>query len=195
MPSVGWGNDYSLSDHTLVGGNDEIPVGKYAYVFNMQNGVATIPKATWEAMLNGDFTSVKNQIESGIPGAQVKMIHCAWDKADYVWWMGSGAYAVSGFRVEALVYNAGASQTGLEIVAIIMAVAFIIAVITACVVSGWVVWQVMDAAKQLGPAVTVGVGLAILAGIAILAFVFIGGRAQYKGKKRQIAIGKGQIDE
>jgi hypothetical protein len=190
MPSVGWGNNYNLNDHVLVGGNDEIPIGNYAYVFNMQaqNSVATIPKAMWEAMLNGDFTSVKNQIEQGIPSCQVKMIHCAWDKADYIWWM--GAYAVAGFRVEALVYNAGAHQTGLEIVAIIIAVAFIIAVITACVVGGWVVWQVVSAAQSISPVVTIGVGLAILAGIAILAFVLIGGRAQYKGKKRRITIGK-----
>lgn len=191
MPSVGWGNNYALNDHILVGGNDEIPKGQYAYVFNQQpKGNMGVPKVTWEAMLNGDFTSVKNQIEQGIPGCQVKMIHCAWDSAFLTGTPIVQFYSVSGFKVEALVYNAGASQTGLEIVAIIMAVSFLAIVIGGLAMAGWIIWRVMSAAEQLGPLTTIGVGLLILGGIGILAFVLLGGKFQYKGKKRRIAIGQ-----
>jgi hypothetical protein len=98
---------------------------------------------------------------------------------------------VSGFQTEALVYNKGtAALTGLEIVAIIMAVAFLVAVLTVLALGAWIILQVMDATKAIGPWATIVVGLAILSGLGFGLYLLFGGKAEYKGKKRKIRIGR-----
>jgi hypothetical protein len=188
MGEKSWGLAYSIGDHTLVGTNSEIPVGSHAYVFNAQPEEKLISKDQWEQFLAGDLTSIKNQIEAQVHGAQVKSIQMHWDSAIY-----GGeflrTYAVKGFRVEALVYNAGGGITGLEIIAILIVIGVLAVIFTAA----WVVWAVVSAAQQLGPGFTVLIGLSILGGIGILAFVFLGGKAEYRGKKRRFRIGGGRL--
>ena len=196
MPLKSWGDRYSIGNNQLVSGSTEIPPQNYAYVFNKQtSNESYVPKADWESMVNGDMGYIRDRIEQGIPGVEVKWVMIAWDKAEvrpmeqyphnpYV-------YCVSGFQTEALVYNKGtAALTGLEIVAIILAVAFSVAVLTVLALGAWIVLQVMDAAKQLGPAVTIAIGLAVLAGLGFGLYLLFGGKAEYKGKKRRIRIGR-----
>lgn len=44
MGSVGYGNNYALSNYVVVGDNEEIPQGAYAYVFNQQQGSQIVPE-------------------------------------------------------------------------------------------------------------------------------------------------------
>lgn len=191
MPIKSWGNRYSIGNHQVVSGNSEIPPQNYAYVFNKQtSNESIVPKADWENMVNGDMGYIRDQIEQGVPGCEVKWVMIAWDSAVPKF----GApylMVVSGFQAEALVYNKGtAALTGLEIVAIIIAVSFLFAVITALALGAWIILQVMDAAKQLGPAFTIGLGLLILGGLGFGLYLLFGGKAEYKGKKRRIRIGR-----
>jgi hypothetical protein len=199
MPSVGYGGSYALGDHLIVGDNEEIPIGNYAYVFNQQiHGETLVPKLGWDAMVSGDFTAMKRSIEQGIPGSQVKMIKCSWDYARPVHFpiIGSLAYAVSGFKVEALVQNRGAQLTGVEIAVIIFAVAWLAGVIAVIAFGGWSIWKVVTAAEQaFGPIGVVIVGGVILIGIFLIAMTLIGGRVRYKGKTRSLSVGRHEDSE
>jgi hypothetical protein len=191
-----WGDRYSIGNNQLVSGSTEIPAQNYAYVFNKQTTTESyVPIPDWESMVNGDMSFIRDRIEQGIPGAQVMWVMIAWDKAEVrpltQYPHNNTVYCVQGFQTEALVYNKGsASLTGLEIVAIIMAIAFLAAVLTVLALGAWIILQVMDAAKQIGPWATIGLGLVILGGLGLGLFLMFGGKAEYRGKKRRIRLGR-----
>lgn len=194
-----WGTPMIATQYIVIGGNTEIPAGQYAYVFNKQTSEAVYVDASeWQNLVSGDMSSLKNQIESQIPGSQVVWLKISWDDAQAQFFYPGNywEYIVKGFYVEALVKNNQAGLTGLEIVAIIMVIAFLVAVVTLCITGAWVVWEVMSAAAKLGPAFTVAIGLIILimilvALVVIFAIAF-GGGLSAKGKKRSVSIGKKQ---
>ena len=198
MPSKTWGTPLKINEYVEVGNNDEIPKGQKAYVFGMQSGTATdIPEAHWNALMSGDMTEIKNQIEGRIKGARCVFIAISWETANrrrigsVQYGTERYVYDISGIKIEAVVENVSASLTGLEIVTVIIAVAFLAAVIGLIIMAGWVIWRIISAAEQLGPAATIGVGIVVLTLIVLLLLVALGGRAEYKGKKRRFKIGRG----
>jgi len=194
MPSKSWGTPLTVQQYLVIGEDEEIPQGEYAYVFNQQVGSANIWDTDWEAMMNGDLSSIKNKIETEIAGTRVQWIQVLWSKAVYVKGVGYPPprpyYVVEGFKIEAIVKNeAGASLTGAEIVLIIMALAFMAVVIGALVMVGWVVWRVMEAAEAIGgPAGTIIVGIGVLILLCLFLLILFG--ATLGIGKKGVTIGK-----
>jgi hypothetical protein len=189
-----WGTSTTITQYIVVGGSTEIPKGDDAYVFQKQSAnEVDIDDYTWQQMISGNMADLRNQIETKIPGTQVIWLRVHWDNDIYEA-PPVNMHRIYGFYCEALVKNINAGQTGLEIVAIILAVAFLAVVITLCLTGAWVVWQVLSAAASLGPVATIGVGLIVLmlvliTLVIIFAIVF-GGGVKAKGKKKSVSIGK-----
>lgn len=178
MSSKTWGTPQVIKEYIIVNQNDEIPSGNNAYVFNKSTSPYGdfVPKANWEALVNGDLSTLKNKIESDIPNTQVIWIKVSWDKAvgPAVPPGGVTSYLVSGFYVEAIVKNkGGAALTGLEIVMIIGAVAFLAAVVAAIALGAWIIWQVMSLIPDVLKPV---VGIGLLIGIALFLLILFGAR-------------------
>jgi hypothetical protein len=190
MPSKSWGTSQTITSHIVVDGSAEIPAGGKVYVANQAiHEYDSIPAYQWGQFLSGDMSFVKAQIEQQIPGTTVIWLSCAWDKAIHQQGFGFDYYQVYGFKIEALCQNSGpAHLTGLEIVAIILAIAFISVVVALIVIGSWLVWRVEAAAEQLGPVVTIAVGLAILGGIGVLLYFLMGGGVEYKGKRESVRL-------
>ena len=189
MPSKQWGTPLTVKQYMVVGENEEIPSGEYAYVKNEQVGEGHISAVDWVNLINLDLSVVRNQIEQSIPHSKVQWISISWDSAVTV--MPYLIYHVRGLKIEAIVKNeGGASLTGAEIFLIIIGIAIVIAVLGAIVMSGWVIWRVMAAAEALGPVATIGVGVGILVILLLFLFLIFGGKAEYRGKKRRIRVGR-----
>jgi hypothetical protein len=172
----------------VIGDNEEIPSGEYAYVKNEQVGEGHISAWDWVNLINSDLSVLRNQIEQSIPHSKVQWISISWDSA--VTLMPYLIYHVKGLKIEAIVKNEGsASLTGAEIVLIIIAIAFFIAIFGAIVMAGWVTWRIMSATEQIGPWATILVGGAVLAGIGIFLYLVLGGKAEYRGRKRRVRLG------
>jgi len=185
MPSKTWGTPQLIKEYLIVGENDEIPSGASAYIFNRSSAdhdVLGVP--TWEAFLQGDLTDLKNRIETDIPNTEVLWIKISWDRADRK--HEYPEYWVYGFYVEALVKNkGGAALTGLEIALIIMAIAFLAAVIAAISLGSWITWEVMEATPDIAkPAV----GIVLLIGIALFLLILFG--AKLGIGKKGVTLGK-----
>ena len=197
MPSKTWGTPLTIKEYIVVGNNAEIPKGQMAYVFGQQTQTASVDEKAWLQMLNGDLSTVKNEIEKQIQGSKARYIAISWTKADRYMEQGGPygdphyRYNVEGFRVEAVVENVSGGLTGLEIIGLVMLIVTIAVVIGLLGTFIWVTWCVVSAAQELGPAVTIGVGLVILLLIVFLLFVVFGGKAEVKGKKRGLKIGRG----
>jgi hypothetical protein len=187
MPSKSWGTPLTVKKYMVVGENEEIPSGQYAYVKNEQVGEGHISAWDWVALVNSDLSVLRNQIEQSIPHSKVQWISISWDSAVTI--MPYLIYHVKGLKIEAIIKNEGGSLTGAEIVLIILAVAVFIAIFGAIVMAGWVIWQIMSASAQLGPGVTIVVGLGILAGIGVFLYLVLGGKAEYRGRKRRVRLG------
>lgn len=189
MPSKSFGTKLQIGEHILVGDNDEIPKGHLAYVFNQSTAeYDVIWDRDWEAFLAGDISKLKSEIEKGIPGAKVRWVNFAWDRTtqsdpffDVLEMRWKFAYHVYGFKVEAVVENENANLTGLEIVVIIIAVAFFAVVIASIALTVWTTWKVIGAAEQIGPIATVGVGLFII--VIMLVFMALLFGVGFKGKR------------
>lgn len=167
MPSKTWGTPQQINQYVVVGETEEIPAGECALVFNQDtrdHSVLGIP--TWETFLAGDLTELKNRIETDIPNSEVLWMQLSWTSA--VKQQRYPEYWVYGFRIEAIVRNKGtASLTGLEIVTIMIAFAFVAAVIASIVLGSWLVWRIMETVpKELVP--VVGTFLLILIGVFVL---------------------------
>jgi hypothetical protein len=187
MPSKTWGTPLTVKQYVVVGENEEIPSGEYAYVKNEQVGEGHISAWDWVALVNSDLSVLRNQIENSIPHCKVQWISISWDSAVTI--MPYLIYHVKGLKIEAIVKNEGASLTGAEIVLIILAVAIFIAIFGAIVMAGWVTWRIMLATEQIGPWATILVGGAVLAGIGIFLYLVLGGKAEYRGRKRRVRLG------
>jgi len=197
MPTKSWGTPLKINEYILVGNSDEIPKGQKAYVFGYNSQtVSNIDEARWNKVLNGNLSEMQAKIESQIKGSRVVYCAVSWEKAVQrrIGSVQQGTeryvYDVTGFKVEAIVENVSASLTGLEIVAIIMAVSFLIAVVAILFVTGWVTWRVISATEQIGPAATVGAGLALIVLLIVALLLLFGVKGEYKGKKRRFKIGK-----
>ena len=200
MPSVSWGTPITVNEQIVVGNRTEIPAGQMAWVINASTlTYETIVDRQWEAFLKCDLSQLQREIESKIRGSKVQWIGISWDKDEKVgpsyfdiWeqrWVFH--YHIYGFRVEAIVKNEGAALTGLEIFYIIMAATTLLVVIALVTLGSWTTVQVISAAQQIGPVATIGIGLAVLAGVGLLAFVLLGGKASVKSKERRFEIGRG----
>jgi hypothetical protein len=191
-----WGTPLTVEQYIVVGEDKEIAVGNYAYVFNQQAGYSEIPADKWAKLRAGDLSSIRQQIEHDIPGSEAVWIAIYWDKAEYFERPGlieKEYYRVEGFKIEAVVQNKGAALTGAEIVLILITIAFVAVVITLIVLASWVTWEIIEATKQIGPGVTVAVGLLILILVFFLLMIIFGGSFAYKGKTREITAGKKSI--
>ena len=195
MPSVSWGTPYTLAEYKLVGENDEIPLGSMLYVQNSTTrDYDDVTKIDWDTFISGDLTELKNRIENDIQGTTVRYIKVSWVSNEVVAPIPTvRVMRVVGFKVEALVENThGAGLTGLEIVAIIMAIAFLAAVVGFIALGAWLVYEVMKAAGGLGPivgpAATIGVGMIIFIVIIFAVLILFGAKA--KGSKKGVSFGK-----
>ena len=164
----------------------EIAKNNWAYVdFIPQNTVYSIPISAYWQVVNGDLTYIKNMIEQGISGAQCQWIRISWSHSS----IGGLGGNFEDFRVEALVRNINAGLTGLEIAAIVLAVGFLIAIVTAAVLVLYSTYEVFSALDDLeedfgawGSVATVAVGLLLIAGAGVFLFFMFGGSFS-KGKK------------
>lgn len=175
MPSKTWGTEQLIKEYIVVGENDEIPSGQKAYVFNKQVGESEVDPDTWDAFTDGDLTELKNAIERDIPNSKVIWIKISWDHAIYEGMPSTGFwYRVGGFYVEAIVENlGGAGLTGWEIAAIIVAIAFLAAVLIPLALGAWIVWQIITSIPDIAKPF---VGIALLIGIALFILILFGAR-------------------
>lgn len=191
-----WGTPLSVSQYIVIGNSDEVPIGNWAYVFQRQIlSDKYLFKSDWDKMMNGDLTTLANEIESHILGSKCTWLRVSWEKAeetipmppDYQKWV-----LVSGFMVEAVVKNNGAGLTGAEIVLIIVAIAILVTIIALVLTGSWVTWQVINATQEIGPWMTITIGIAILAGIGFLLYSLLGGKVKYTSNKRgrRVELGK-----
>jgi hypothetical protein len=178
MPNKTWGNKPAIIEKEIVEETTEIPIGDYAYVFNQQQEFSqVISEDVWNQFLNGNMQDIKDKIETEIPNVQVTWINLYWEEAVRVLYPDGTPmpyYTIKGLRIEAIVKNLGASLTGLEIVAIIVAIAFVAVIITYVALQAWVVWRVISATEQIGPIATVGVGLIIFVVIGVFLLLLFG---------------------
>jgi hypothetical protein len=168
-----WGTPQFLQENILVNNDDEISKGKAAWVFSFQRDLVTLVRGVdWEAMLSGDMTFIKNEIESKISGVTVRWIQVRWDNAERIVILpyNEVAYNVEGFYVEAIVENINAELTGIEIVAIILAIAFLAVVIGAIVLAVWITHELVLALSQIPPIfqIPIYVILLVLFGVFLL---------------------------
>ncbi|MCJ7424322.1 hypothetical protein MUP01_08665 [Candidatus Bathyarchaeota archaeon] len=202
MPNKSFGTPMEIKTKQLVETSAEIPQGQWAYVVNASTlEYDTIWDRDWEKFLAGDMSRFKTEIEKQLPGSSVEWVNFVWDKTEKsdaffdVWEMRwKFAYHVYGLKVEAIVKNVNGGITGMEVIGILTAAAtliFAIAIFALVAIGTWVVFQVMEALKKLGPAATAIGGILILGGIGLLLFVIFGGKAKYEGKKRRFQIGRG----
>lgn len=192
-----WGSKLTIHNERIVPEGYEIPQGHFARALKQQQyNREFVEEAKWNAMMAGDMNQIKNDIESQIPGASVIWIRVSWTEATRVM-VAAGVWAilVAGYQVEAIVENVNAGLTGLEIVAIILVITWLISVIALLSMGSWVVYEVINAIKKLpegwSPWVMIIVGLLILVGIGALLFFIFGGAVMYKSKKRSVSLGKG----
>jgi len=186
VPSKTYGTGQIIEDYAIALGDEEIPSGQYAYVFNQtQQAYDAIDGDIWEGFLNGNVTTLKNEIESQIPNSRVLWIRFYWSRATKQYpHLAPYYYKVEGFKVEAFVENiGGAGLTGLEIVAIIMAVTFAAVVIALVALGSWVTWRVISAAEEISPFATIGVGLVILVILIFALMLILGVRFAGRGFK------------
>jgi len=192
MPNKTWGNKPAIIEKEIVDQTTEIPIGNYAYVFNQQQEFSqVISEDVWNQFLNGNMQDIKDKIETEIPNVQVTWINLYWEEAIRVLYPDGTPmpyYTIKGLRIEAIVKNLGASLTGLEIVAIIVAIAFVAVIITYVALQAWVVWRVISATEQLGPIATVGVGLIIFVVIGIFIVLMFG--VKFETGKGKVKAGK-----
>jgi len=184
MPSKTWGTSQVIKDYVIVGDNDEIPTGQKAFVFNQsQNEKDKINVDVWTNFMAGNLTEIKTKIEMDIPNSKVIYLRLSWIKAIYVEIPLTSIkyYAVYGFKIEAIVENTGgAGLTGLEIVAIILAVTFLAVVVASIALGIWVTWRVIESLPEALVA-PVGIFILILIGIFLLALFGVGFKASKKG--------------
>jgi hypothetical protein len=181
-----WGTQMNIQSYLLVGNTDEIDYGHWAYVTQAQGpGEKAIPKDQWETMLAGDFSQLANQLKTQIPGCEPTWIECMWSSVRYDGQL--QRYYVTGLTMIAMVKNINAGLTGLEIAVIIMAIAFLMAVLTICLTGSWVTTKVIAATEAIGPWMTILIGVIILIVIGFLAFTLIGGKINYSSKKRSFS--------
>jgi len=188
MPSKTWGTSQVIKDYLVVSDQDEIPSGHKAYVFSQQQqSVQDVAKSDWEEFMNGNLSDLKNKIETEIPHTKVIWLNVSWTKAHLYGGAGGGFwYAVEGFYIEAMVENTGeASLTGLEIVAIIMAIAFFAVVLNYIFLTDWIAWEVMESVPDIGKPF---VGIILLIGIALFLLILFG--AKVGVSKEGATIGK-----
>jgi hypothetical protein len=190
---MAWGTPLNVTQSIAVSNNAEIPQGEWGWVINKEVGSVTVSGSQWEQMMSGDLSSVAKQIEVSIPGTSPTWIQISWTSVTYD--SSTGDYTVTGFIIQAIVKNNSAGQTGLEIVAVIMAVAFLVALLVLISMAAWLTVQIVHATQQLGPIATIIVGLLILGGIAFLIYTLIGGRIGYKSKNREISTGRSKWGE
>ena len=97
---------------------------------------------------------------------------------------------VTGLRFEAVIKNENAGLTGLEIIAVIGAIAFLAAVIAGIALASWAVYEIMTAAIELGPVATVGIGLIVVVLIGVGLLLLFG--VKFKGKAGKVAVKAGK---
>lgn len=194
-----WGTPLQINQYIIVGDNKEIVQGHYAYVIRKQSiDKQRILPSAWYTLLAGDLRDLKADIERQVPGSVCTWLRVSWTDAylepllpHQISYM-----VITGFMVEAIVENVNAGLTGLEIVVIIMAIAFLATVIVALTMGSWIIWEVINAAKKLpeniAPWVIIAVGLFILVGIGASLYFLFGGRVSYSSKKgkRNLELGK-----
>jgi len=193
-----WGTPLAITQHILIGNTEEIDRGRSGYVFNIQIGNNLIPAEDWEAMMNGDLTYAKTQIEQQILGTEVQWIAIYWEKADPVLIPGGppGAppevYSITGLKIEAVVKNKAAGLTGAEIVLVLMAIAMLAAVIAGLAMTGWLTWVVTTATQGLGPIATIGVGLFLIIIFLFFVLVVMGVKFKFKSgpKSKRLEVGR-----
>jgi len=192
MPNKTWGNKPAIIEKEIVEETTEIPKGNYAYVFNQQQEFSqVISEDVWNQFLNGNMQDIKDKIELEIPNVQVTWINLYWDEAIRVLYPDGTPmpyFTIKGLRIEAIVKNLGASLTGLEIVAIIVAIAFVAVIITYVALQAWVVWRVISATEQIGPIATVGVGLIIFVVIGVFLLLLFG--VKFETGKGKVKVGR-----
>ena len=193
MPNKTWGNKPAIIEKEIVDQTTEIPIGDYAYVFNQQQEFSqVISEDVWNQFLNGNMQDIKDKIETEIPNVQVTWINLYWEEAVRVLYPDGTPmpyFTIKGFRIEAIVKNTGgASLTGLEIVAIIVAIAFVAVIITYVALQAWVVWRVISATEQIGPIATVGVGLIIFVVIGVFLLLLFG--VKFETGKGKVKVGR-----
>jgi hypothetical protein len=192
MPNKTWGNKPAIIEKEIVDQTTEIPIGDYAYVFNQQQEFSqVISEDVWNQFLNGNMQDIKDKIETEIPNVQVTWINLYWDEAIRVLYPDGTPmpyFTIKGLRIEAIVKNLGASLTGLEIVAIIVAIAFVAVIITYVALQAWVVWRVISATEQIGPIATVGVGLIIFVVIGVFLLLLFG--VKFETGKGKVKVGR-----
>lgn len=195
MPSISWGTPYTFEESKLVDENAEIPLGSMLYVKNSSTrDYDDVSYNDWNTFISGDLTELKNRIEQDIQGTTVRYIKVSWDR-NYVFAPIPTARVmrVHGFKVEAIVENTGnANLTGLEIIMIIMAIAFLATIIGFIALGAWVVYEIMKAVEDLGPVLgpiaTVGTGIVLFVIIVFALLILFG--AQAKGSKKGVSLGK-----
>lgn len=180
MPSKTWGTKHMLQEYRVVENSAEIPTPHKAFIFAMQSSeVAFIINDDWYAFMDGDVSAIRNDIENQISGSKVLWIRVSWDSASILP-PPQTDIAVKGFRIEALVENVSAGLTGLEIVAIILAVTFMAAVVTFIALGAWVTWEVLASVpEEIRPIV----GIILLIIIATFILLLFGGQLGITRKK------------
>ena len=94
-------------------------------------------------------------------------------------------YIVDGFEVEAIVESlSDESLTASMIIAIIIGIAFLIVVITICLLAAWIIMKIVESTPDI---LVPGVGIVILIGLAIVLLLLFG--VGFKGKG--VKVGRG----
>jgi len=212
-----WGTPLQDMTMNIVSETTSIPSGNWSYVVRKQAvDEAQINIITWNAMTQGDMNRMRLDIESQVPNSQVTWIRISWTNARLVILPnGMNIVYVSGFQIEAIVQNIGSSSTAYHgsggyqlahsvkptilwtpalIIATIAAIAWLATLIALIIWGTWMLWLVTNAIGQLpswlSPWVMIGFGLLVLGGIGVLLYFFLGGKVDYKGKKREFKLGR-----
>lgn len=197
-----WGTGLTVNQSILVNEHTEIAKGHWCYIIKAQAGEAQVPWEKWEGMLAGDMSQFKTDIESDIPGAEATWLSISWSKAEKKTGTAYDSngnpitivyYVVSGMIIEAIVKNVNAGMTGAEIAVILLAIAVLAFIIAVLVWGTMVIKEILDAARQLGPAVTIGVGLILFVILIAAVLMVLGVGFAYTGKGksgRRVSVGR-----
>jgi len=193
LPSKSWGTEYSLDNYEIVEETAEIPEGQMCYVVSSSvNEYDEVGWGEWQTLQSGNMYYVKQAIEAGVPNCTLRFIRVSWDRSQAVDVAPHiTVMRVWGFKIEALVENTGgAGLTGLEIVVIIAAIAFLSTVVAFIAMGGYTVYKVVEATEKVNPLLTVVVGLIIFGVVVAALLLMLGVKGKAKGKRGAVQVGK-----
>lgn len=197
MPSNTWGSfvtPYGFKQQAAAM-DTEVPKGAYLKMVSEKKDV-TMDLLSFAQFTSGDMSTVRSAVETQLNGSKLEMARTSYDSEEYqqIPLIGAGGLIigystqviVKGFQMQFVAKNENAGMTGLEIAAIIGAVAFLAVVLVVIGIIVYAVYTIVKAVEE-SPLGQLGVGIIILIVFVVVLLLIMG-----VGLGGKVNLGKGK---